>query len=123
MPLSYVIQAAAGIVTITGDYAEPAEWRRLLEAISTDRKYRSGYGFIRDLRESVGPVSAESVLGIIAVVREFWPRLGASRAALVVRPGTIDPPALMAFALAEEEAIPLQLFTSYEDAVVWVRNA
>jgi len=30
MPLTYRIDAVQRIVTITGDYAEPAEWRELL---------------------------------------------------------------------------------------------
>ena len=121
MPLSYVVHTGAGIVTITGDYSDPAEWRRLLEELSSDREYRPGFGFIRDLRKSLAPVGAESVIQTIAVIREFWPRLRPGRAALLVKPGSIEPPPLMAFALAQDEGIPLQLFTSYQEAAAWVR--
>lgn len=118
MPLSYRIDPAARLVTITGDYAEPAEWRQLLTAISGDAGYGSGFSFIRDLRDSEHPVSAASVIGIIGVVREFWGRLGAHRAAIVTRPG-IDDPAMVAHALADHEHLPLRAFTSMDEAVAW----
>ncbi len=121
MPLTYRIDAGQRIVTITGDYAEPAEWRQLLGAVAQDPAYARGFSFIRDLRWSEHPVSAESVIGIIAVVREFWERLGAHRAAIVTRPG-IDNPAMIAHALADHEQLPLRAFTTLEDALAWIRE-
>ena len=121
MPLIYRIDPGRGIVVITGDYAEAAEWQVLLAAVAGDPAYRRGFGFLRDLRASEHPVSAETVVGIIAVVRKFWPQLGVSRAAMVTRPG-IDVPAMMAAALADEEQIALRAFTSYEEAMGWLRG-
>jgi hypothetical protein len=121
MPLSYSIDTAQSIVTITGDYAEPEEWRVLLTKVSADPRYQRGSDFLRDLRTSEHPVSAQSVMGIIAVVREFWQQLGVHRAAIVTRPG-IDFPAVVAQALADEEALPLRVFTSYDDAKRWLRE-
>jgi hypothetical protein len=121
MPLTYRIDPVQGIVTITGDYEQPGGWRVLLESIGRDPAYRRGYGFIRDLRASAHPVSAEAVIGIIAVVREFWGALGAHRAAIVTRPG-IDDPAVIAQALAADEEIPLRAFTSHDEAVRWLRE-
>ena len=119
MPLGYDIDATDRIVTITGDYAQPSEWRALLTAVAEDPEYRPGYGFLRDLRHSAHPVSADVVMGIIAVVQEFWGRLGANRAAILTRPG-IDIPATVAHALAEDERLPLRAFNSHEDAVRWL---
>src|ERR687885_338397 len=102
MPLAYRIDAAAGIVTISGDYADAEGWRALLSAIRNDPDFRPGLSFIRDLRGSKNPVSPETVVGIIAVVREFWMPLGVRRAAMVTRPG-IDVPAMVAHALADDE--------------------
>ena len=119
MPLRYQIDETERIVTITGDYAEPSEWRVLLTAIAEDPQYRRGCGFLRDLRASQHPVSAETVIGIIAVVREFWERLGATRAAILTRPG-IDMPATVAHALAEDERLPVRACNSYEDAIAWL---
>ena len=119
MPLRYDIDDTERIVIITGDYAEPSEWRGLLAAIAEDPHYRPGLGFLRDLRASKHPVSAETVIGIIGVVREFWGRLGATRAAILTRPG-IDMPATVAHALAEDERLPLRAFNSYEDAIAWL---
>jgi hypothetical protein len=121
MALTYRIDAGRRIVIITGDYAEPAEWRALLGAVLHDPEYRQGLSFIRDLRASQNPVSAQSVVGIIAVVREHWQKLGAHRAAIVTRPG-VDMPAVMAEALADDEKIPLRAFTSFEDALAWVHD-
>jgi hypothetical protein len=121
MPLAYRIDAGDRIVTITGDYAEPAEWRRLLGAVLRDPAYRKGFSFIRDLRMSEHPVSADTVIGIMAVVREHWAKLGAYRSAIVTRRG-IDNPAMVAHALADLDDLPLRAFTSYEDAVAWIRE-
>lgn len=117
--LSYDIQAARQLVVISGDYAEPDEWRVVLTRIADDPAYRAGSSFIRDLRHAEHPVSAQVVMGIIAVVREFWPRLGTHRAAMVTR-HRIDVPAVVAEALASDEQMPLRAFTSYEDAIRWV---
>ena len=121
MPLSYAIDAAEKIVTITGDYADAAEWRVLLGAVLRDPEYERGFSFIRDLRTSEHPVSPQVVKGIMAVVGEFWQQLGVRRAAIVTRPG-IDFPAVIAEALADEEQIPLRAFTLYDDAVKWLRE-
>lgn len=121
MALTYRIDAAGGFVIITGDYADAGSWRTLLAAVAADPDYRPGFSFIRDLRRSAHPVGADTVAGIIAVVREFWPVLGARRAAIVTRPG-IDDPAVIAHALAAYEHIPLRAFSTYEDAVAWLRE-
>ena len=120
MPLAYRIDPAQRIVTITGDYADAVGWRVLLNGVAHDPEYRRGFNFIRDLRDSAHPVSAETVVGIIAVVREYWDALGATRAAIVTRPG-IDYPAVIAEALADEEHIAIRAFTSYNDAVSWLK--
>jgi len=121
MALRYRIDAAAGVVTITGDYAEAGEWRRLLTMVMHDPEYQRGFSFIRDLRSSEHPVSAETVIAIIGVVRDFWGKLGAHRAAIVTRPG-IDNPAMVAHALADHQHIPLRAFSAIEGAVAWVRR-
>ena len=121
MPLTYVIDPSQRIITITGDYAEPDEWRVLLTAIAADARVAGEYGFLRDLRASAHPVGADAVIGIIAVVRQFWTVLGARRAAILTRPG-IDLPAMIAHALAEDQHLPLRAFNSYDDAVAWLKD-
>lgn len=121
MPLMYQLDADRGIVTITGDYAEPAEWRTLLGTVLRDPHYRRGSSFIRDLRASKNPVDVHVVMGIIVVVRDFWGHLGAHRAAIVTGSGT-DAPAVVAEALAGEEHLPVRAFTSMADAVEWVQQ-
>lgn len=119
MPLAYHIIEKKKLVIITGDYAEPAEWRVLLQHVRSDPKLRPGFAFLRDLRYSAHPVDAAAVMGIIAVVRQMWVPLGVRRAAMVTRPG-IDIPASIAHALAEDENMPLRAFSSYDDAIGWL---
>lgn len=121
MPLDYRIDAVNRIVTITGDYTDGAGWRKLLGSVAADPEYRKGFGFLRDLRESEHPVDAATVIGIIAVVREFWELLGVRRAAIVTR-RNVDHPAVMAHALAEQEQLALRAFNSYEEAIRWLRD-
>jgi hypothetical protein len=123
MPLTYLIDPRARIVTITGDYADAEGWRAMLGAVASDPAYRRGFNFLRDLRHAEHPVSAEAVMGIVAVVRKFWDVLGVDRAAIVTRPGAIDYPAVIAQALADDEHIALQVFSAYDEAVAWLQAA
>lgn len=123
MPLTYRIDPEARIVTITGDYADAQGWQTMLSAVARDPAYRRGFNFLRDLRQAEHPVSAEAVIGIVAVVRKFWDVLGVARAAIVTRSGGIDYPAVIAQALASDEHIALQAFSSYDEAVGWLRAA
>ena len=121
MPLTYAINAESGVVTITGEYASSSEWHELLARLLTDPHRKAGMGFLRDLRGATKPVDVETVLGIIRVVRRFWAELEPSRAA-VVTPLVIDPAALVADALANAQNIPLRTFTSYDEALSWLRE-
>lgn len=123
MSLIYRIDPTAKIVVIRGDYADAEGWRTMLGAVAKDPAYQRGFNFLRDLRHAEHPVSAETVIGIVAVVRKFWDVLGVSRAAIVTRPGTIDYPAVIAQALASDEHIALQAFPSYDEAVAWLQAA
>jgi hypothetical protein len=121
MALIYRIDPDTRIVVVTGDYADADEWRVLLTAVSQDPRYHRGFSFLRDVRDSPNPVSAETVIGIIGVVREFWDRLGVHRAAIVSRRG-VDHPAVIAHALAHDQRIPLRAFPSYDEAVAWLQE-
>jgi hypothetical protein len=120
MPLHYTIDTAQQLITITGEYADAAEWRVLLGQILSDPRRRTGFAFLRDLRGASTPVDAETVIGIIDVVRRFWPQLQPSRAAIVTS-RELDPAAFVAHALADAQNMPLQAFTSYDDALQWLQ--
>jgi hypothetical protein len=121
VPLSYTIDPVERLITITGEYAEPGEWRQLLEDVLRDPRRQPGFAFLRDLREATRPVDAATVVGIIEVVRRFWPLLQPSRAAILT-PRQFDPAALTAHALADAEEMPLEAFTSFDTAMTWLRG-
>jgi hypothetical protein len=121
MPLSYSIDEAEQLVTITGDYSDAGEWQGLLARVLADPRRRPGFAFLRDLRQATHPVDAATVVQIIAVVRQFWPHLRPRRAAILTR-HDIDPAAMVAHALADAENMPLQAFNSHEAAMAWLRG-
>lgn len=121
MPLSYVIDPAEQLVTITGEYAGVEEWKDLLGRILHDPHRRSGFAFLRDLRGATTPVDVATVVDLMEAVRRFWPLLQPSRAAILT-PREFDPPALAAHALADTHGLPLRMFTSYEAALEWLRE-
>jgi hypothetical protein len=121
MPLTYAIDAELGLVTIRGEYAAAGEWHEMLARLLADPRRKAGMGFLRDLRDATKPVDVETVVGIIRVVRRFWPQLQPSRAA-VLTPLVIDPAALVAHGLADAQHIPLRTFTSYDEALSWLRE-
>ena len=120
MALRYEIDRIQQLVTITGEYSNAAEWEDLFRRVQADPRLRPGYAFLRDLRGASTPVSAATVVEIIAVVRRFWSHLRPSRAAIVT-PRDVDSAALVAHALADAENLPLQAYTSYETALNWLR--
>jgi hypothetical protein len=122
VPLTYTIDPAERLIVITGEYAEAAEWRELLGRVLADPRRQPGFAFLRDLREATRPVDAATVVGIIEVVRRFWPLLQPSRAAIVT-PHAFDTAALTAHALADAERLPLEAFTSYEAALAWLQGS
>lgn len=121
MALSYDIDEAEQLVTITGEYSAADEWQDLLGRVLADPRRRPGFAFLRDLRHATRPVDAATVVAIISVVRQFWPHLRPTRAAILTRQD-IDPAAMVAHALADAENLPLQAFNSYEAAIAWLRG-
>jgi hypothetical protein len=122
MPLSYSINEAEHLVTITGDYSAAGDWKDLFQRILADSRLRPGFAFLRDLRQATVPVDAATVVGIISVVKQFWPVLRPTRAAILTR-NDVDPAAMVAHALADADNMPLQAFNSYEAAMAWLRQA
>jgi|SRR5687767_2586479 hypothetical protein len=121
MPLTYTIDPTQKLITISGEYADAEEWKRVLSSILHDPRREPGFAFLRDLREATTPVDAATVVQIVEVVRRFWPHLQPSRAAIVT-PLQFDPAALVAHALADAQHIALQMFTSYDAAREWLRE-
>ena len=121
MSLTYAIDRAQHRITITGEYADAAEWDLLLTRVLNDSRREPGFAILRDLRSATTPVSAAAVVGVMDVIRRFWPLLQPTRMA-VLTPMEFDPAALTAHAIADEEDVPLKVFSSYEDAEEWLQS-
>jgi hypothetical protein len=121
MTLTYTIDRAQRLVTIVGEYADADEWNTVLARVLDDPRYEPGFYLLRDLRSATTPVSAAAVVGVMDVIRRFWPLLQPTRMA-VLTPMEFDPAALTAHAIADEKDIPLKVFSSYEDAVEWLQR-
>ena len=121
MPLSYSIDEHERLVTITGEYATAEEWQAFMDQVVNDSRRQAGFRYLRDLRGATRPVDASAVVRIIEVVRSVWPALQPSRVAVVA--STDIDPAAVAHALAGEHHMPLMAFTSYDQAMKWLRDS
>jgi len=121
MKLAYTIDPEQRLITITGEYAGPDDWKDILSRVLTDPDRLPGFVLLRDLRTATTPTDAETVVEVINVVRDFWPKLELSRYA-VVTPLNMDPAALVAQALADREEIPMGIFPTCEEAMLWLRQ-
>ena len=121
MALSYQIVPSRKLVTITGEFSTDVEWRTVLQAVADDPQYQPGFSFLRDLRDATQPIDAQTVRRILEVVQMAWAILQPRRAAIVA-PRHVETPALVAYALAEDAGVPLRVFTSYGDAIDWLRS-
>ncbi len=121
MPLRYTIDVAGRLITIVGEYADANEWRVVLDQLLKDPRRQPGFAFLRDLRGATTPVSAATVVDVMDVIRRFWPLLQPSRGAILT-PLAFDSAAMTAFAIADEEHLPLKVFGSHDDAVEWLRR-
>jgi hypothetical protein len=117
--LTYRIDIARRLVIITGDYAAAAEWHELLGRVLADPSREPGFGFLRDLRDAKVPVDAATVVGIIDVVKRFWPMLQVSKAAIVT-PRDMDSAAVVAQALGDTYDLPIRVFRELEEALRWL---
>jgi hypothetical protein len=119
--LTYTLDTTQKLITIVGEYADANEWTQLLSRVLHDPRYAPGFAFLRDLRGATTPVDATAVVGIMKVVRGFWPLLQPARVA-VLTPRAVDTAALAAAAVADAENIPLKVFNSYDEAMEWLRG-
>ena len=121
MPLDYTVDSDHLLVTITGDYGTPDSWASLIKRIQRDPRLQPGFAFLRDLRASTTPIDAATVVGIMDAIRRAWPLVQPSRGAILT-PHSYDVAALTAHALADGQGLPIQMFTTYEAAIQWLRE-
>jgi hypothetical protein len=121
MPLSYVIDPIERMVTITGEYADANELAHLLARLIADARRQPGFVFLRDVRDVTTATAPENVLEAFDTLRRLWTQLQPRRIALVAT-RRLDSAASMAHALAYAEQLPMRMFTSYGEALEWLRG-
>lgn len=120
--LDYSIDVAARLVTITGQIATVEEWKDLLVRILQDPQLQPGFAFLRDRRGAIASTDVgTTVVAIVDATRRFWPHIQPSRAAILVSRKS-DAGAAAAHALAEAHGFCVKAFTSYEEAIAWLRQ-
>lgn len=119
--LAYQVDTAERIVTITGEYGTGEDWKALLTQILHDPLLQPGFAFLRDRRGVAADVEVATVVAVVDAIRRFWPHIRPSRAAILVSRGC-DPRAIAASALADGHGLSIKAFTSYDDAVTWLRQ-
>ena len=120
-PLAYLVDPSERIVTITGEYGTAEDWRTLLTNILHDPLLQPGFAFLRDRRGVSAEVEVATVVAVVDAIRRFWPYIRPSRAAILVSRGC-DPRAIAASGLADGHGLSIKAFTSYDEAVTWLRQ-
>lgn len=121
VPLAYQIDPTERLVTITGEYGTPDDWRTLLTHILHDPLLQPGFAFLRDRRGAAADVDVATVVGVVDAIRRFWPHIQPSRAAILISRGC-DSRAIAASGLADGHGLSIKAFTSYDAAVTWLRQ-
>jgi len=122
MPLTYEIALEDSIVTVRGDFATPDEWRTLLNDVARELRHHGGpIGILRDRREAVAPMDAQTISAIIDVVAQLWTGVRLCGVAIVTRQSD-DVPGQISVAIADSRGIPLIAFDFEEAARAWLAS-
>lgn len=121
MALAYTVDPEHRLVTITGEYANAAEWLKLAGKVLRDKQVKAGFGFLRDLRGAKRVPEASMVVSVFQVVQRFWPSVTPLKAAILTDRDD-NSAALVAQALADTHHLPMRVFSEYEEAVEWLRG-
>src|SRR5687767_7715224 len=62
VPLTYTIDTAQQLVTISGEYATAEEWKDVMGRLVADPRRLPGFAYLRDLRDATNPVDAAAVV-------------------------------------------------------------
>ena len=120
MALHYTIDETQRLVTVVGQHGNEEDWKALLSRVFHDPRYRSGFAFLRDLRAETTVLDAASARRMMLAVSGFWTYLQPSRAAIVTSAEV--PLDMAAHIFADRDALPVRVFTSYEQAREWLRH-
>lgn len=119
--LAYTVDPAHRLVTITGEYANAADWLKLAGKVLRDKRVKAGFAFLRDLRGAKKVPDASVVVAAFQVVQRFWPSVTPLKAAILTDSDD-NSAVLVAQALADSHNLPIRVFTTYEEAVEWLNG-
>ena len=122
MPLTYRLDVESRVVRIRVDQnLLPSDLIAFYEGILGDERFQPGYRFLVDRRDLQTPPTAMAIRTMMAYLQTRADRLGDSRMAVVLSPGTPEAPWRNAELLAGYYTpLKLHLFDDYGLAESWL---
>ena len=120
MSLSYDVDVASRLVTLTCGNTTLERWSRLMFDVFADPRYPPGFAVVVDCRTATLAPSADDVRGVIDFISSHRAMLGTSRWAVVVERTAGFGMAQMAETIAQVANVDLRAFQTIDVALVWI---
>jgi hypothetical protein len=121
MPVQYVIDEDANVVTVTAvGSVTKEEDLDCFRTLFVDAAYRPGMGLLLDYRKRQSVATTDEVKQYVEAGATLRERFGDSRCAVVVSEDVAFGMARMHSMLAEENSIPTNAFRDIEAAMRWL---
>ena len=121
MPIDYVIDANAGVVTVTARGAvSQADDLACFRALLADRDFAAGLRLLLDYRERESVASADEARELAEEMRRLGELFGDSRFAIVVGSDLAYGMGRMVSSLSERDFPPVGVFRDLEEAQHWL---
>jgi hypothetical protein len=122
MPLSYDVDVASRLVTLTCGNTTLERWSRLMFDVFADPRYQPGFAILVDCRTATRTPSSDDVRGVVEFITSHRAMLGTSRWAVVVEKAAGFGMARMAETIANMASVDLRAFQSLDEAAAWLSS-
>ncbi len=124
MPIQFTVYPASRLVSYAVEgVVTPDDARGFISAFLTHRRFRKGFDFIGECRESGGEVDAAFTPALAHEVRMWIDRLGPCRWAAVVGSSAGLTPVLARALLARAGGVEVVARPSWREAMTWLGEA
>jgi hypothetical protein len=122
MPLSYDVDVASRLVTLTCGNTTLERWSRLMFDVFADPRYQPDFAILVDCRTATLTPSSDDVRGVVEFIASHRAMLGTSRWAVVVEKAAGFGMARMAETIANIANVDLRAFQSLDEAAAWLAS-